>query len=92
LPEPVDFEIGQLYRTSLLIGRDFARLASQPQIAAEIQKQRADPSLIPTNLVIYGRGTMVNLADPSKVRGKANAPTSPTPAPSPQRASSPPRR
>jgi hypothetical protein len=86
LPEPVDFEIGQLYRTSLLIGRDFGRLASQPQIAAEIQKQRSNPNLIPTNLIIYGRGTLVNLADPDQAKRGASKPTaSPTPARSPAR-------
>jgi hypothetical protein len=84
LPEPVDFEIGQLYRTSLLIGRDFGRLASQPQIAAEIQKQRANPNLIPTNLIIYGRGTLVNLADPAQAQRDAAKPAaSPTPSPTP---------
>ena len=82
LPEAVDFEIGQLYRTSLLIGRDFGRLPSQPEIAAEIQKQRANPNLIPTNLVIYGRGTLVNLADPEKPKRDARKPAaSPSPAP-----------
>ncbi len=84
LAEPVDFEIGQLYRTSVLIGREFPRLATQPQIVAEIEKQRANTNLIPTNLVIYGRGTLVTLADPTKVgkqRRAAKAARRPTPTP-----------
>jgi hypothetical protein len=86
LPEPVDFEIGQLYRTSALIGRDFGRLASQPQIAAEIQKQRANPNLIPTNLVIYGRGTMVSLTEPNNAKATTRRRTpSPTASPPPKR-------
>ncbi len=69
LAEPVDYDIGQLYRTSVLIGREFGRLVSQPQIAAEIAKQRSNPNLLPTNLVIYGRGTLVTLTPNAQTKG-----------------------
>ena len=64
LPEPVHFDIEQLYKTSLLTNSDFAPLASNAEIARAIQKQRNDPDFIRTNLVIFGRGTLVNLVEP----------------------------
>ena len=70
LPEPVHFEIAKLYKTSLLANADFAPLASSARIEAAIREQQNDPSFTPTNLVIYGRGTLVNLVPPT-----------PTPAP-----------
>jgi hypothetical protein len=70
LPEPVHFEIAKLYQTSQLTNRDFAPLASNARIEAAIREQQSDPSFTPTNLVIYGRGTLVNLVAPT-----------PTPAP-----------
>jgi hypothetical protein len=79
LPEPVHFSIAQLVKTSLLTGRDFAPLASQAQINDEIRKQQSDPDFTPTNLVIYGRGTLVTLLPPT---------ASPTPKPA-ARASAP---
>lgn len=85
LPEPVDFDIAQLVKTSLLTNRDFAPLPSRTLIEQEIARQKNDPALIGTNLVIYGRGTLVTLADPGKVKNasaKRNAPPTPTPAPS----------
>ena len=65
LPEPVHFEIAQLLKTSLLTGQDFGPLASNARIEEEIRKQRSDPDFTPTNLVIYGRGTLVTLVPPS---------------------------
>lgn len=85
LPEAVDYDIAQLYKTSLLTNRDFAPLSSRMLIEQEIAKQKNDPALIGTNLVIYGRGTLVTLADPGKLKNpsaKKNAPPTPTPAPS----------
>ncbi|HEY0368637.1 MAG TPA: FecR domain-containing protein [Chthoniobacterales bacterium] len=87
LAEPVDYDIGQLYRTSVLIGREFDRLTSQPQIANEIAKQRENAKLVPTNLVINGRGTLVTLATSAKPKGGGTAKpaASPTPASTPRR-------
>ena len=65
LPEPAHFDIEQLYRTSLLTNNDFAPLVSRAAIARAIQAQRSDPEFVRTNLVIFGRGTLVNLVDPS---------------------------
>jgi hypothetical protein len=86
LPEAVHFNIAQLLKTSLLTGRDFAQLASRARIDEEIRKQQNDPDFTPTNLVIYGRGTLVTLVPPQ------SSPTaSPKPANSP-RVSTPARR
>lgn len=66
LPDPVDIDLARLMSTSLLI-IDFPPLASQPLIAEEISSQREKKSqgkLYDTNLVIYGRGTLVSLVDP----------------------------
>jgi hypothetical protein len=65
LPEPVHFDIAQLLKTSLLTSRDFGPLASGGRIEEEIRKQRNDPNFTPTNLVIYGRGTLVTLVPPT---------------------------
>lgn len=64
LPEPVYFAIEQLYKTSLLLNSGFAPLASRAAILEAIQKQKSDPRFVPTNLMIYGRGTLVNLLPP----------------------------
>lgn len=74
LPEPADYSIEQLYKTSLLIS-DFMPLARQSRILKAIQHQKNNPNLVPTNLVILGRGTVVNLTEP--------ATPSPTPTPAP---------
>ena len=66
LPEPVHFDIEHLYRTSLLTNKDFAPLGSRELILQAIQKQKSDPQFIPTNLVIFGRGTLVNLVPPKQ--------------------------
>lgn len=65
LPEPVHFAIEQLYKTSLLLNSGFAPLASRAAILQAIEKQKNDPRFVPTNLMIYGRGTLVNLLPPS---------------------------
>jgi len=62
------------------MNRDWAPLASSGRIEAEIRKQQADPDFTPTNLVIYGRGTLVNLMPPTptptpKPAGAAKQPT-----------------
>ncbi len=92
LPEAVDFDIDQLYRTSMLTNADFRPLASRPLINRAIAEQKKNPELNATNLVIFGRGTLVTLIDPtpSPVPKAAPSPTA-TASPKPQ-ASPRPRR
>ncbi len=81
VPEPVNYEIAQLYKTSLLTNADFAPLQSKSLIDQEIEKQKSDPNFIPTNLVIFGRGTVVNLVEPTpSSAGSADPTASPSPA------------
>jgi ferric-dicitrate binding protein FerR (iron transport regulator) len=82
LPEPVHFDIAQLYKTSVLTSREFAPLASEADIQRQIEKQKSDPSFVRTNLVIFGRGTLVNLVEPKA--GEAPAQNA-SPSPSPRR-------
>jgi FecR protein len=66
VPDPVDVDLERLLKTSLLI-IDFPPLGSEQLMAAEVQKQKtkkAQGKLFNTNLVIYGRGTLVSLIDP----------------------------
>lgn len=77
LPEPVHFNIAQLVKTSLLTGRDFAPLASRARIEEEIRKQQNDPNFTPTNLVIYGRGTLVTLVPPTATPAASPKPSKP---------------
>jgi len=65
LPEAVHFDLGHLYKTSLLVNAGFAPLARKNEILRAIKEQESDPALIRTNLVIYGRGTLVNLVAPT---------------------------
>lgn len=89
LPEPADYSIEQLYKTSRLI-TDFMPLASQSRVLKAIQNQKNNPRLVPTNLVIFGRGTVVSLTEPAtpkralpeKAAAKRPSPT-PTPTPAP---------
>jgi hypothetical protein len=63
LPEPADFDIGREMKTCLLF-REFQPLPSQGRIESEEQKQRnliAKGKYIPSNLIIFGRGTQVTL-------------------------------
>jgi len=67
LPEPADFDIAREMKTCLLV-REFQPLPSQRLIEFEEQKQLkliAKGKYIPSNLVIFGRGTLVNLVNPS---------------------------
>ena len=73
LPEPVHFDIAQLYQTSLLTNNDFTPLASRTAILAAIQAQRNDPAFSRTNLVIFGRGTRVNFVEPSAPAAESRA-------------------
>ena len=83
LPDPVTVDLKRLVETCLLI-TEFAPLASQSLILQQIQNQQNNRDLIPTNLVIYGRGTLVSLVDPTNLNVISQATTAiPTPAPVP---------
>ena len=63
LPEPADFDIAREMKTCLLV-RGFQPLPSQRRIESEEQKQLkliAKGTYIPSNLVIFGRGTQVTV-------------------------------
>src|SRR6476646_417728 len=65
LPEPADFGIAREMKTCLLV-REFQPLPSQRLIEFEEQKQLklvAKGKYIPSNLVIFGRGTLVTLVN-----------------------------
>jgi len=67
LPDPADFDIARVMKTCLLI-RDFPPLLSQRLIESEEQKQSeltAKGTYIPSNLVIFGRGTLVTVVNPT---------------------------
>src|SRR4029077_9814179 len=67
LPEPADFDIAREMKTCLLV-REFQPLSSQRRIESEEQKQLkriAKGTYIPSNLVIFGRGTQVTLDNSS---------------------------
>lgn len=81
LPDPVHFAIEQLAKTSHLMNADFAPLASRALIRQAVERQKSDPRYVPTNLMIFGRGTLVNLLPPS-----AAPPPAPSPSPSATRA------
>jgi quercetin dioxygenase-like cupin family protein len=69
LPDPVDVDLARLLKTSLLI-IDFPPLGSQSLIAKESEKQqraKSKRSLIDTNLVIFGKGTVVSLTSPAQM-------------------------
>jgi len=65
LPDPADFDIARVMKTCLLV-RDFPPLLSQRLIESEEHKQSklmAQGAYIPSNLVIFGRGTLVTLVN-----------------------------
>lgn len=89
LPDPVHYDLNRLLKTSQLINgfgplpnAEFIALALQHQVNDKLQGQ-----LIDTNLVIYGRGTLVSLVDPTNlntVDQAVNRPSeSPTATPTP---------
>ena len=88
IPEPVDVDIGKITRGSLLVIGFSTPLGSEALIAFEKTKQNEQKSsgqLYETNLMIYGGGTNVFLADPNTVdvavSAESNAAQSPTPTP-----------
>src|SRR5437762_5834650 len=89
--EPVDVDIQKITQSSLLI-TGFGPLGSETLIAFERTRQNEQKNsgqLIETNLVIYGGGTNVILADPNTVDVAVSAESStakspaPTPTPTP---------
>src|SRR5438477_8100531 len=91
IPEPVDVDIQKITQSSLLI-TGFGPLGSETLIAFERTRQNEQKNsgqLIETNLVIYGGGTNVILADPNTVDVAVSAESStakspaPTPTPTP---------
>src|SRR5437868_708880 len=69
LPDPVDVDLDRLLKTARLI-IDFPPLGSQNLIAKESEKQqraKSKRSLIDTNLVIFGKGTVVSLTTPAQM-------------------------
>src|SRR5438105_12950999 len=66
LPDPVEVDLERLLKTSHL-SIDFPPLGSQHLMAKESEKQQRAKSkrtLIDTNLVIFGKGTLVSLTNP----------------------------
>src|SRR6476659_3208730 len=96
IPEPVDVDIQKITQSSLLI-TGFGPLGSETLIAFERTRQNEQKNsgqLIETNLVIYGGGTNVVLADPNTVdvavAAESNAAQSPAPTPRPSPNPTPP--
>lgn len=82
LPEAAYFDIERAVRTCQLI-TEFPPLGNQDVIAREVRKQMrltSHGAYTPSNLVIFGRGTLVNLVPP---RSSDNAAQKPTPNPPP---------
>jgi quercetin dioxygenase-like cupin family protein len=68
LPDPVDVDLARLLKTARLI-IDFPPLGSQNLIAKETEKQqraKSKKSMTDTNLVIFGKGTIVSLTNPAQ--------------------------
>src|SRR5216110_899500 len=84
LSEPVDFDLERLLQTSLFI-QGYPPLPSVPLLTDVKQQQlesKAAGELIDTNLVIFGRGTLVTMTDPQSsdvIDRKTAAVTLPTP-------------
>src|SRR4029077_13637455 len=65
LPDPVHVDLRRLTKSSRLM-KGFKPLASSDLIESEISNQtllKAQGQLVDTNMVIYGRGTLVSLVD-----------------------------
>jgi hypothetical protein len=87
LPDPVDIDLERILATSLLI-RGFPPLGSEALMATNVRQQleqKAEGTLIDTNLVIFGRGTLVTLTDPQSqdvLDQRTELLSTPTPQPS----------
>lgn len=83
LPDPVHYDINRLLKTSQLIN-GFGPLPNAEFIALALQNQlnnKSQGQLIDTNLVIYGRGTLVSLVDPTHLNAVDQAVNSPSESP-----------
>jgi len=93
LPSPVDVDLKRLTATSLLI-QGFPPLGSESSISKGVQsqtKQKSEGALADTNLVIFGRGTLVNLVPPSAEESARLSTSKPSPSPTPLSRQSPAR-
>ncbi len=84
LPDPVDVDLARLLKTARLI-IDFPPLGSENLIAKEIEKQqraKSKKSMTDTNLVIFGKGTIVSLTNPAQMTA-ASRPISASVTPGP---------
>lgn len=75
LADPIDVDLQRLLRTSLLI-TEFPPLGSKDLIAKESERQQRAKSkkhLVDTNLVIFGKGTVVSLTNPALVNAAVPA-------------------
>ena len=82
LPNPVDVDLERLMKTARLI-IDFPPLGSEKLIAKESEKQQRAKSkrgLIDTNLVIFGKGTVVSLTNPAQLTAASQIAGPVTPA------------
>jgi hypothetical protein len=94
LPDAVDVDLERLLKTCRLL-TEFPQLPRQGSLAKAADEQHGRKSrggFIDTNLVIFGRGTLVSLVDPNA--GKTKSPPSavspsPTPVPDSNSQSSP---
>ena len=77
LPEAVDVNLTRFLETCQLVS-EFPELPGQSRLlksAADQRRHKSKGNLVDTNLVIFGRGTLVSLTNPS-----ATAPPSPAPS------------
>jgi FecR protein len=84
LSDPVDVDLERLVKTARLI-IDFPPLGSQNLIAKESEKQQRAKSkrnMIDTNLVIFGKGTVVSLTNPAQ-KSAASQPIAASATPGP---------
>jgi hypothetical protein len=83
LPDPVDVDLKQLLKSSLLI-TGFPPLPSAGLIAQAAQTQAAEKAsgqLVATNLVIFGSGTVVSLLDQTNIDQISQAVVAQAPGP-----------
>jgi quercetin dioxygenase-like cupin family protein len=83
LPNPVDVDLERLMKTARLI-IDFPPLGSENLIAKESEKQQRAKSkrgLIDTNLVIFGKGTVVSVTNPAQLTAASPIAAPVTPGP-----------
>jgi hypothetical protein len=83
LSEVVDFDLERLLRTALLLQPPIGSEALMSDAQHVQLEKKAAGELLDTNLVIFGRGTLVTLTDPQStdVIDRKTAATPPTPTP-----------